>query len=707
MKKFTPMILFLVLLLVAVAVPTSRYWLFNNVGRWHIVLLHFPIGLLALGWLMEVAHRKQVAGITAEAVRFVLGVGFLGALAATISGLILHNQGSYDLELVEWHERLGIGTAVFALITFLLHHTKKRTLYFVCLTLTVILLAAAGHFGGSLTHGVDFLDENLGNTNSPQANLLQQTPFDEAVVWEDVIEPIVTEKCASCHNNSKRKGGLVLLDSASIFAGGDNGSVLTADKQTSICNVLHMPLEDDLHMPPSGKAQLTKDEMELLCWWMESKSPFSSRLADMALEPQMDVLLRERLAPPDPIDLLGIEKPNPSLVASLQAEGIRVLQPNLETPWLSVNFSDHPDLQEKDWESLDDLQANITHLDLGNATVNSDLLDWVADCQQLKSLKLDQCTLEASDLDQLSALEHLEQLNLYGAQIDGDATDVISKFTQLKRLYLWRSSITQGQITALRTSMPEVDVRGEDLSELFPMQQMVAPRLTSESPFLQTGIPFPVKSPYPEVEIRYTLDGSEPTETSPLLDDETVFDQTCRFRARAYKEGWKPSNELETSLVQLWPQPISVSKQKGPDPKYPGAEGKNLVDGKIGEASISDAQWQGYWGENCWMMLDLGEEKAVHGVAVHALEDTKSWVFYPKSVHVEWGDNPRQLSEKNTLDFNRTQQVTNIRTDVFQVPINASARYVKVSITSYGKLPEWHAAPGQPSWLFVDEVTVY
>ena len=33
-------------------------------------------------------------------------------------------------------------------------------------------------------------------------------------------------------------------------------------------------------------------------------------------------------------------------------------------------------------------------------------------------------------------------------------------------------------------------------------------------------------------------------------------------------------------------------------------------------------------------------------------------------------------------------------------------RYLRVRAGNYGPLPDWHAAPGEPAWLFVDEIVV-
>jgi len=38
--------------------------------------------------------------------------------------------------------------------------------------------------------------------------------------------------------------------------------------------------------------------------------------------------------------------------------------------------------------------------------------------------------------------------------------------------------------------------------------------------------------------------------------------------------------------------------------------------------------------------------------------------------------------------------------------INEKARFVKMVAANHGVCPEWHDAPGEPSWLFCDEIIV-
>ena len=55
--------------------------------------------------------------------------------------------------------------------------------------------------------------------------------------------------------------------------------------------------------------------------------------------------------------------------------------------------------------------------------------------------------------------------------------------------------------------------------------------------------------------IRYTLDGSEPTEASPLYTEPFRITESCPIRARAFKEGFPPSPVVSRTAHKLFFQP--------------------------------------------------------------------------------------------------------------------------------------------------------
>jgi hypothetical protein len=112
----------------------------------------------------------------------------------------------------------------------------------------------------------------------------------QAIVYRDVIAPIMQAKCVSCHGEEKKKGKLQLHNFAAIMKGGGDGAntVIAKNSKESLMLVrANLPTDDDEHMPPSDEPQLTKEEVALLKWWIETGAAENATVA--ATKPTADV----------------------------------------------------------------------------------------------------------------------------------------------------------------------------------------------------------------------------------------------------------------------------------------------------------------------------------------------------------------------------------------------------------------------------------
>src|SRR4051812_13426481 len=150
------------------AAPASP-WL-ETLGRFHVVVAHFPIALLLVAAAIELVRvRKRPFTPSAVAVTCLI----LGALAASVTALTgwYHGQfssfGDETRRTFQTHEWLGIATAIVAVIALVpLGFTRlpKRRPWAIrgyqwSLVLCALLVAVSAHLGGTLTHGSGYLTE--------------------------------------------------------------------------------------------------------------------------------------------------------------------------------------------------------------------------------------------------------------------------------------------------------------------------------------------------------------------------------------------------------------------------------------------------------------------------------------------------------------------------------------------------------------------
>jgi predicted alpha-1,2-mannosidase len=142
-------------------------------------------------------------------------------------------------------------------------------------------------------------------------------------------------------------------------------------------------------------------------------------------------------------------------------------------------------------------------------------------------------------------------------------------------------------------------------------------------------------------------------------------------------------------------------------PQYSGAGNMTLMDEQSGSRNFKDGSWQGWWGKDMQVMVDLGKEVSVSRVSAEFLQDQRSWILMPKEVSVELsGDGknfwPVNSAVSSVLDKDETAQTAHIGNSFKPV----SARYILITAYNYGKLPRWHQSAGNDAWIFCDEIFI-
>jgi uncharacterized membrane protein len=279
--------------------------IFLFLGRLHPLLVHLPIGMLvALASLELAALLPRFKNANASA-GFILALAAPLAVMTAICGWLLSLGGGYDAQLLAWHKWLGTATAVGSVVAAILFWRGKILTYRVSLFATAGVLMAAGHLGGSLTHGSDYLTQYapapvkklLGISVAKKTSVpVSLDELRKLPVFAGVIAPLLENKCIHCHGADKSKAGLRLDSFAALLDGSDDGAVLKPGDaaQSVLIQRLLLPADSDDHMPPSGKPQLTAGEIALLKWWVNAGAPETNTLDSLAPPPEVLAILSGR-----------------------------------------------------------------------------------------------------------------------------------------------------------------------------------------------------------------------------------------------------------------------------------------------------------------------------------------------------------------------------------------------------------------------------
>ena len=331
--------------------------LVNFTGRFHPLLVHLPIGSIILAFLFEGLSLTKSYRRLRVAVQPALVVGALSALFSVVTGLCLAEDGGYDNTALTYHQYSGIVTTAFAFaLIFLrrqigiLNYERKigKPIRFLLFLPLMIALVLAGQFGGSLTHGEEFITGfsfSQGQEKvDPIAKIQLITQPGEAVLYQDVIQPILESKCYSCHSATKQKGDLRLDSPELLLKGGKEGKVIEsgAADSSSLFARMMLPLEHDDHMPPNEKPQPSSVELDLIRLWINEGARFDIKLKELH-NPQNAIqfvsLLSEGIKKDRWLPQGEISPADEDALANLVAAGAVVLPVGENSNYVQVSFS--------------------------------------------------------------------------------------------------------------------------------------------------------------------------------------------------------------------------------------------------------------------------------------------------------------------------------------------------------------------------------
>jgi uncharacterized membrane protein len=471
-------------------------------GRFHPLLVHLPIGFLLIAFLLELFSRLKRYQTFAPAVSFVLFLGAWSSVLAAGLGYLLSLGGGYDADLLARHQYLGLAVAAAAILSLyfksrLSKHNSilKTRLYTFTLSSSVVLLLAAGHYGGALTHGEDYLTAYFptstasftagANSKKKKAKLIRNLP--EAVVYTDIIQPIFDSRCTSCHNTKKKKGDLQLDSFAGLQAGGKGGEVIQpgSTQESELYKRLKLPPENKKAMPPKGKEPLTESELQLISWWInQGEAAAGKKVKELALTPTIQAAFANRTAETNKrVNPVFAKKVKPATEEDLQAAnkaGFLILPFAKGSSFLRVQKKAGGD-PPKDFSVLQPLTEQIIILDLKGTTNSESSLAVVNSCKNLIRLHLENTNISDEYLAQLQNLNYLEYLNLYGNPITDKGILSMKKKPHLRKIYLWQTNVTAAGIAALQRKMPELQILGG--------VSLVGKPITKELPVTKVAVP--------------------------------------------------------------------------------------------------------------------------------------------------------------------------------------------------------------------------
>jgi len=312
-------------------------------GRFHVLVLHLPIGILTLAILFECLVRWKPFGFLTPALPWTWLAGGVSGVGAVILGFMHATESGFqDSPAVEAHRMAGMTLTALGFLVWLLRlrpeptaasdwpawarQAKLDTLYamvqplwgkggaldkaydkagwIVACVLTFVMMSVTGHLGGNLTHGETYLVQYAPKPIRRLIGLSSETdprpaPKDlaSADIYLDIVAPALHARCDACHNDGKKSGGLSIANYDALMKGGKGGAVIKPGDSAN-SNLFHritLPSGNADYMPKDGKTPLTADQTAAVGVWIAAGAPKTGLVGALKLSDAQKATLAKAL----------------------------------------------------------------------------------------------------------------------------------------------------------------------------------------------------------------------------------------------------------------------------------------------------------------------------------------------------------------------------------------------------------------------------
>ena len=205
----------------------------------------------------------------------------------------------------------------------------------------------------------------------------------------------------------------------------------------------------------------------------------------------------------------------------------------------------------------------------------------------------------------------------------------------------------------------------------------------------------------PDVEIRYTIDGSEPTSQSQRYDKKFLLTQSQVIKCATFRYGEQMGKTLvlPISWNKATAKPILGNKQFE----------KVLVNGVRGSDRQSDFEWCSWESsDSVSFTVDLQKNETLNKLVLGCITNYGMAVHKPKTIEVWLSDDNKNYQKVADRHFTKEEIFREGRfTEDCDFALNGkTTRYVRIIARGAGECPFTHMRPGNEARIHFDEIVL-
>lgn len=205
----------------------------------------------------------------------------------------------------------------------------------------------------------------------------------------------------------------------------------------------------------------------------------------------------------------------------------------------------------------------------------------------------------------------------------------------------------------------------------------------------------------PDVQVRYTMDGSVPTAQSPLYTKPLMLTEAKTIKAATFA-----GNEQLGQMLEL---PVIWNKATAKPVKSAGTgDLYMLTNGIRGSQKYTDLEWCSWMkSDTVTFTLDLKKPELVNKLTLGSITNYGMAVHKPAAIEVWISGDDKEYRKVGEYSYTKNEI---FREGVFRedIPfeIGIEARYVRVVARGAGDCPFTHVRPGQEARIYFDEIII-
>ncbi|MFT5255541.1 MAG: hexosaminidase [Candidatus Paceibacteria bacterium] len=205
---------------------------------------------------------------------------------------------------------------------------------------------------------------------------------------------------------------------------------------------------------------------------------------------------------------------------------------------------------------------------------------------------------------------------------------------------------------------------------------------------------YELMTPTAEKQIKYSInDGVEQTYLSPF-----IISRDANIKGQVYNNGESVGRSFSNTIKYHNAIKAKVSVNVAPHPAYGAGGVEALINGVSGSNTrFGDKEWLGFWGDDLEITITFPVPTKVSKISTRFYNANGQWLYAPKEIEIEtdYGVLPKvelPITDQTILDVN--------------LGVALTTSFIKISIPSYGIIPDGLQGAGNKAWTFIDEIIV-